>query len=88
MMAPLGQRATLHCNGILNRYVHTYKKEKEGRTTCVVMHTIFPLFHLSIIFNYGDDNVGMVDHDRVIMGSVVTSFLSSFVSSRHSSGVY
>ncbi len=30
-----------------------------------------------------DDNVGMDDHDRARTGSVVTSFLSSFVISNH-----
>jgi hypothetical protein len=38
------------------------------------MHAAFLLLHLSIIFVDNDDNVGMDDHDREIMGSVVTSF--------------
>ena len=74
MTAPLGQRATLQYNGILKRNVHTYKKEKKGRNTIYVMHAAFLLLYFSIIFVDNDDNVGMDDHDREIMGSVVTSF--------------
>ena len=50
------------------------KKEKKGRNTIYVMHAAFLLLYFSIIFVDNDDNVGMGDHDREIMGSVVTSF--------------
>ena len=49
------------------------------------MHATFPLPCFSIIFVDNDDNVGMDDHDREIMGSVVTSFWALFAGS---SGVY